>query len=269
MKTKITLLKKTTAICCILLCATFFGTLSAQIVYTDFIPDATPNVGISLDLNNDTIVDFRLAVGGSSAYFEVQCTPQDNNAYSGDLRGGTHLAWALSSSVAICPSLVTWYGTASPGTLAGGTSIGNWVGQTDKYLALQLVVGANTYYGWVRLDVTGTSSSFTVKDYAYESTPNACIQAGQTATGIVENEKNNIISVYPNPFSASTNIMTTELKNADLAIYDVFGQEVRSLKNISGEQTTIERGNLSSGLYFVRLTEGSKVSTAGKLVITD
>ena len=270
MKTKILLLKKGTSICCLLFFATLFSKLSAQIVYTDITPDATPNATYPLDLNNDGIVDFMISMGGSNGSFDVLCIPQNNNAYSGNFIGGTRSPWALPSSNPICSSLGTWYGFDNPGTMASGTSKGNWIVATDKYLALQLVVGTNTYYGWARLYVWETSSSFTIKDYAFESTPNDCIQTGKTITGIVENDNNNIISVYPNPFSASTNITTTTaLKNADLIIYDIFGQKVGSVKNISGQQITIERGNLSSGLYFVRLTEDSKVITTNKLVITE
>ena len=180
MKTKIILLKNQKFICCLLLLITICSKLSAQVVYTDLIPDATPNAGLNLDLNNDSIVDFRIQMGVTSDGFQVFCEPLNNNAYSGDFIGGTHLPWALLPKNDICSSFGTWYGFANPGTMASGTSTGNWVGESDKYLALQLVVGANTYFGWARLDVSETSSSFTLKDYAYQSTPNACIQTKQT-----------------------------------------------------------------------------------------
>ena len=270
MKTKKILPKKGIAICCLLLFVTFCSKLSAQVVYTDIIPDATPNATYPLDLNNDGIVDFLIQMGGYNGAYAVLCIPQDNNAYSGNNIGGTRSPWALLSSNPICSSLQTWFGTDKPGIMASGTNIGNWVGTTDKYLALQLVVGSNTYYGWARLYVLNTSSSFTIKDYAFESIPNTCIHSGKTTTNINENNDNNIISVYPNPFSTSTNITTTtSLKNANLVIYDIFGQIIRCKKNISGHQITIERDNLSSGLYFVQLTEDNKIIATEKLVITD
>ncbi|MBL0104700.1 MAG: T9SS type A sorting domain-containing protein [Bacteroidetes bacterium] len=163
------------------------------------------------------------------------CKPQNNNAYLGDFVAGEHLPWALSASDYICDSLATWYDSTNPGTMAWGTSIGNWVGATDKYLALKLIVGTDTYYGWARMDLLPSSTSFTIKDYAYESTPNVCIQAGQTGLGVNENLNKNMVAVFPNPFTSSTTIQVTgNLKNAALAIYNVSGQTIKQLRIFQG-----------------------------------
>ncbi len=239
----------------------------AQIIYTDIIPDATPNATYPLDLNNDTIVDFLIQFDLAN---KVMCKPQNSNAYSGEFAGGLHLPWALASSVRICDSLLTWYDSGNPGTMAWGTSTGHWAGETDKYLALKLIAGANTYYGWARIDVQATSASFTIKDYAYESTASACIESGQTALGIHETTSNHIFSVFPNPFISSTTIQTTvNLTNATLTIYNSYGQTVKQVKNIAGHTASLSRDNLPGGLYFIRLTEENQIITVEKLIITD
>lgn len=270
METKILLQKKKKVIFSLLLIITLFNNLLAQVVYTDFAPDVTPNAGLDLDLNNDSIVDFRLQMGGSDGNFSVNCNPLNNNAYSGNFTGGNYLPWALNDSTNICATFGTWYGASEPGTMAGGTNTGYWVGATDKYLALQLVIGNDTFYGWARLDVTDTSSSFTVKDYAYESTPNACIESRQPNLGIISNNNIKTFSLYPNPFSSITNIKTnTILNNAEIVIYDVFGQKVNSQNNISGNEITINRENLSSGIYFIQILDNDKAFRIHKLVIAD
>ncbi|MEI7580063.1 MAG: hypothetical protein WCJ58_08615, partial [bacterium] len=147
MKTKIIFLKKVTSLCCLLILFFFNSRLYSQIIYTD-IPDATPNATYPLDLNNDSIVDFMIQFGGSAGTVGVMCYPQNNNAYSGDFVSGEHLPWALSTSNTICDSLATWYDSSNIGTMGLGASIGYWPGATDKYLALKLIVGPNTYYGW-------------------------------------------------------------------------------------------------------------------------
>ncbi len=244
----------------------FNSKLYSQIVYTD-IPDATPNATCPIDLNNDAVVDFSI---NFDFPIRVKCYPANNNAYLGDFVGGTHLPWALSSTNPICASSATWYDSNNPGTMAWGTTTGYWLSATDKYLALKLIVGANTYYGWARFDFVPGSGSFTLKDYAYNSTPNACIQAGQTALSINENTLNTISSIFPNPFTSSTTIQTTEnLKNASLAIYNSLGQAVKQLDNISGQTVSISRDNLPSGLYFIKLTEDDKIIALEKLVITN
>lgn len=243
--------------------------LYAQIVYTD-IPDVTPNATFPLDLNNDSIVDFMLHFGGSGGAIGAYCTPQNNNAYSGNTVNGDYFPWALAASTTICDTLATWYNVNFPGTMGLGTSTGYWPGQTDKYLALQLIVGTNTYYGWVRLDVYATSSSFTVKDYAYESTPNACIVTGEIPLGITENATENYLSIAPNPFHDVTSIQTTgDFSSGILSIYDVFGKTFINQVMSSNETFTFSREQLPSGLYFFRLTAGNIVLSEQKVFITD
>ncbi len=269
MKTKNIFHKRVTALCVILILFFVNSKLYSQIIYTD-VPDATPNATYSLDLNNDTVVDFIIYFGGSASTIGVMCNPQNNNAYSGNFVNGTYLPWALSTSNTICASLATWYDFNNPGTLALGTNIGYWVGASDKYLALKLIVGTNTYYGWARIDILANSASFTIKDYAYESTPNACIQSGQNNLSNTEYTNKNLFSIFPNPFVSSTTIQTnSNLKNATLNIYNLYGQIVKQVNNLSGQTVFLSRDNLSSGLYFVKLTEGNKVIALEKILITD
>lgn len=266
MKTKIIFLKKVASLFGLLILFFLNSRLYSQIIYTD-IPDATPSATYPLDLNNDTIIDFLIQFDLGD---KVMCKPQNNNVYSGNFVGGVHLPWALSASNSICVSLATWYDANNPGTMAWGTSIGYWVGETNKYLALKLNVGTNTYYGWARLDLLPTSTSFTIKDYAYESTPNACIQSGQTILGINENSNNDVFSIFPNPLISSTTIQTIgNLQNATLTIYNSFGQTLKQVKNISGQTVSLSRDNLASGLYSIRLAEENKIIAVKKLIITD
>jgi len=269
MKTKNIFQKNVASLSCLLLLCSFNSRLYSQIIYTD-ITDATPNATFPLDLNNDTIDDFIIQYGGSEGNIGVICYPQNNNAYAGEFVNGTYLSWALATSSAICPSLATWYNSSNPGTLGLGVSTGYWPGVTDKYLALKLVVGTNTYYGWARIDVIATSSSFTLKDYAYQSTPNTCIQAGQNTLGNNDNLTKNNFSVFPNPFISTTTIQTVDnLKNATLTLYNSHGQTVKQVKNISGQTVSLSRDNLSSGLYFIRLEDENKIIAVEKILITD
>ena len=101
MKTKILSLKKLASFWSLIFLLVFNNNLHAQIIYTD-IPDETPNATYPLDLNNDSIVDFNIQFGGSGSAIGVICSPQNNNAYSGNFVGGVHLPWALIASNNIC-----------------------------------------------------------------------------------------------------------------------------------------------------------------------
>lgn len=77
-------------------------------------------------------------------------------------------------------------------------------------------------------------------------------------------------TIYPNPFNSSTTILfSTPLHNAELNIYNAYGQLVNHLENISGQDIQLSRNNLPSGIYFFQLTENNKIIGADKLIISD
>lgn len=250
----------------LLLMLVYNTNLYAQIVYTD-IPDATPNATFPLDLNNDSIDDFVIQMGATD---KIVCFPQNDNAYAGEFNGVNYFPWAFTSITSICDTLSSWYGPNNPGFLAFSSSSGNWIGQTDKYLALKLNVGTNTFYGWVRLDVVATATSFTVKDYAFESTPNACIVTGEIPLGISENSIKNYLSIAPNPFHDVTSIQTSgDFSSGVLSIYDVFGKTFIKQVVSSNETITLSHEQLPSGFYYVSLTAKNNVIAIEKLVFID
>ncbi len=76
-----------------------------------------------------------------------------------------------------------------------------------------------------------------------------------------------LLQNYPNPFNPSTNIAFTIPKeeNVTLKVYDMLGNEVASLvngKHIAGTYSIYFDGaNLSSGVYFYKLTAGDYTDT--------
>jgi len=77
-------------------------------------------------------------------------------------------------------------------------------------------------------------------------------------------------SVYPNPFFSATTFKTDKiLKDATLTIYNIYGRQVLSIKNISGQTIELQRDNLPGGVYLVRLMQENKVIATDKLVIKD
>jgi len=93
---------------------------------------------------------------------------------------------------------------------------------------------------------------------------------GGTTTGLSSISNSTSIMVYPNPFSGQTTLLSDHfLKNATMTVYNVQGQVVKEIKNISGQTVTLFRDNLTSGLYFIQMTEENKFITADKLIVTD
>jgi hypothetical protein len=79
-----------------------------------------------------------------------------------------------------------------------------------------------------------------------------------------------LLKLFPNPFSTVTTLQTNiNLNAANLSIYNALGQEIKTIKNISGQEIILHRDNLPSGIYFIRLKEDNKIIATEKLIITD
>ena len=78
------------------------------------------------------------------------------------------------------------------------------------------------------------------------------------------------ITISPNPCSFETIIKTKpNLNNATLTVYNSFGQNVKTINNISGQIFTFYRNSLASGIYFIQFTQCNKIITTNKLIIAN
>lgn len=95
--------------------------------------------------------------------------------------------------------------------------------------------------------------------YAWKLSSNGAVlgieNSPQTAIGI---------SVYPNPFTATTTVYFPH-SNSNLRLFDLTGREILSVYNITTNDYVIEKGNKVSGPYLLNVTSGK--STFTKLII--
>ena len=88
--------------------------------------------------------------------------------------------------------------------------------------------------------------------------------------GIQNNSKNESVTAFPNPFSNQTIIKSDNyLENATLKVYNLHGQTVSQMDNLSGQTIVIHRDNLPSGIYILRLTQDNTIIFREKLIIED
>lgn len=124
--------------------------------------------------------------------------------------------------------------------------------------------------GMVELDLlcfqkNGTPLFTSSPNLLYNPNPNPCLPVGMQ-----EQNETLDLTISPNPFCAQTVLQTVvHLYNATLTVDNCFGQTVAQIKNISGQTIVFNRDNLSSGLYFIRLTEQNTTIAVDKLVISD
>lgn len=77
-------------------------------------------------------------------------------------------------------------------------------------------------------------------------------------------------TIVPNPFSTQTVLkIDRQLNNATVIVDNIFGETVKQIDNVTGQQITFQRDNLPSGLYLVRIMQNSKVISTNKIVIAD
>lgn len=108
------------------------------------------------------------------------------------------------------------------------------------------------------------------------SQPNQCAKClnvtvpsnSSGAIGITEIEKNNSITLAPNPFSQETTVtFYEELSNATAKLIDVQGREIRSII-FSGNQLVIEKGEINEGIYFLQIRNSKQqLITTRKMII--
>jgi hypothetical protein len=255
------------------------NTANAQVIYTDVSPDAVVATGgtYDLDLNNDGTVDYQFGlVHGTNNSFGLPVqydlatlTPSTGNAID-TTTGGS--ATAHSTAEAINSSLIWADDAGAPYQLLGislpsfGYQSGNFIGQTDKYVGLRFKIGAVDHYGWVRIDLNGTATSLTVKDYAYDGTAGTSILTGATATGINEQAAmlSNTVSVFSADKAIRVNMNNAKAEGV-VVVTNTLGQEIAKM-NITEAQMTIPVENANSGIYFVSVIQGS-ASITQKVII--
>jgi predicted outer membrane repeat protein len=92
----------------------------------------------------------------------------------------------------------------------------------------------------------------------------------QGSVVIVKQELQNQFTLFPNPFNSSAKIQfNSSINNIALSIYDLFGQEIKTINSISEPTFTLYRDNLPNGIYLLKISQENRKSTTRKFVITD
>jgi hypothetical protein len=266
------------------LASAVFGTAAvadAQIVYTDVNPDATLAVindslnAFDVNFDNAGAPEMSIATygylynyGGTDYqlnYVFSFVAPDATAALVASMQAAGTSSFPVTTSLAsgtAIGSASTWLDT----TAAGGTFYFNSAygfGQTllgtantgaDTYIGARFLIGANTHYGWVRINVAADASSVTIKDYAYNGTANGPINAGQTV-GIAE-----IAATSWNAYSNGTSIIVKAEFEGNVEVIDMTGNLITSGLIANGE-LSMDVSNASAGMYLVRVTNGTTSAT--------
>jgi hypothetical protein len=157
-----------------------FVSPSQPISYSDVSPSQ------NMDINNDGVADFTLS-GGQ----DVDLNPLNNNAVislpepPGDL-GAFIYAFSQGTPISSSPDpVLVWWGSGGnpPPTIVSASNLGAsgyFAYRTDPtYAGIRLDVGGALHYGWIRIENFYGSNWGQINDWAYETSPNTSILAGQ------------------------------------------------------------------------------------------
>ena len=78
------------------------------------------------------------------------------------------------------------------------------------------------------------------------------------------------IKLSPNPFNENATISidkTVQLKNAEMHLYNVLGEEISSMSSIQTHEFKIQKNSISEGVYFYKIINNAMVIGTGKLII--
>lgn len=262
----------TTLFACFLLSS---GTAGATIIYTDVIPDSVGfgNSTITWDMDNDGTKDFRvtLAQSGNIGFVICQAGFGTSNFVLAD---GANKALCLNAGAVISATSTVWHSMVSTNQqmtlVSSGLATGTWAGATDKYLGLKFISGSNTYYGWARFSVSGTAVNATLKDYAYENTPNQQILAGQTTSTGIDLNVADVLSAKPFPVPASSEVTFTLSGNQSalvLSISDVAGRLVKKVTVPAGAiRFSADLSDLAEGVYTYTFANDA-VNASGRIQV--
>ncbi|MGQ0829930.1 MAG: T9SS type A sorting domain-containing protein [Bacteroidota bacterium] len=145
------------------------------------------------------------------------------------------------------------------------------------------VINAPKLMHWVRAANTDVRTLDAAIDIACGNevvtrsiTTNACGPTVMTKlgtsciTGITEEEANNNVTIYPNPFDNSAILhINNPGENVSVALYDVLGKEVKRITNIKNENVLISRDNLPDGIYFYLVKDNEKTIATGKVILAN
>lgn len=188
------------------------------------------------------------------------------------------------------------YAVGAQGTIIKTTDAGNtWSAQFSGLppsIALHSVVAINDNFCFAVGD-SGTilhtsnggnnwimqNSGLTAGLKSISCSPSRCYAVGDTSVilettegivgiGPLKNIKDGIVA-FPNPFSKQINIKVNDAIVTRVVMHNVTGRKFEMKYSKSGQEITIDRGDLPAGVYFIRLMHDGGTLFSGKAVIID
>ncbi len=234
---------------------------NGQVVYTDVDPDVTLSRGevFSLDFEADTFEDVEVANPDLTSGLNAAIVfPSSGGAFAGfTSAGGTYDYPFLMAQGDVIDAATGYTTTGDRGDLnyyGCAYSNSQWCGDvTDGYLGVRFIslTTGTTHYGWVRLDTDVNGDNLiTVKDFAFEATPDTGIAAGdQGSLGVTDSA----FGAFEYHTSDNALHLSSATTMDQVVLHNVLGQEV-ARQQINATSATVAMDRLSAGVYIATIS---------------
>ena len=247
---------------------------NAQIQYTDIDPDltlqATNSDSYALDFNSDNSVDLIIYASEVDTNLNgfvltfiggVVNTPGSTEIVGTDslIFGSNILFVDTIGSGEFIDGALTYISSSMPSVFAGAgirvtaaslnTSLGEFQGNQDGYIGAKFTTSGNTHFGWVRVNVADDCYSLTIKDFAFQTSPNTGIVAGDYGgSGLVNiddqmRSKVLISQLYNSIYFDNVQEPTT------IQLFNMLGNEIKRCDISSNQRINLDEKE--AGLYLI------------------
>lgn len=127
----------------------------------------------------------------------------------------------------------------------------------ENMVTLDTYSGQGMNVGYAALKFSGTPNTYGYAKFD-KTVSGGWLEFGYFVEGVGVEEWTNTVSVSPNPVVETINISNAE--GSQIAIYNMYGQQLKLVENADAN-TMISVSDLSSGVYFVRISSGNKENT--------
>ncbi len=218
-----------------------------------------------LDLDTNATVDFTLGVVSSSVFQSAFINQALTNYWMTTMSGSQAYLQHIDPDNPIGAAQTNWgnyFFQWNIGWFASSSSLNThgFLGGGDQLIGLKFNIGTAVHYGWARINVSPNASSMVIVDWAYESTPDSTILAGDVgAVGINQPTTSENISVFCFNNQLNVNCLNMNQKG-NIQIVNLMGQEIKTV-NITDSKMVIDLNDLAAGIYVANINNGdNKIS---------
>jgi len=168
--------------------------------------------------------------------------------------GATANFWAIPNTATLGTLVRSFKSEPPPNNF-----VGQWNNLANKYIGLRFFGGDGYYhYGWIRLDVSKSPASISVKDYGYETQSEVAIRAGDAGSvGVPTVDTSPFFNIFCDAGVVNIFVNDGNFDHSIVAITNALGQTLLT-RPLSSKKNQIDLRDFGMGIYIVSVTRNNE-----------